>query len=330
MRRRDFITLIGGSVGAALPLTARGQQGDRVRRLGVVTGYAESDATARKWVATLVQGLRELGWTAGDNIQIEYRWPGADAGRINSAAAELVGLKPDVIVASGPLSVTALQRLTTTIPIVFQGVADPVGTGIVASLARPGGNVTGFALGEFAVSGKMLEYLKRIAPNVRHVGVIYNPAQVPQVGRLATIQALAPSLDVQVSAYKVSSSDQIAAAIEGFAGNADGGMIVLPNPITIANRDLIIGLMARRQLPAVYEYPDFAREGGLVSYGSDPAAHFHQLASYVDRILKGTLPADLPIQQPTKFVLAINLKTANALSLTVPAGLLAGADEVIE
>jgi putative tryptophan/tyrosine transport system substrate-binding protein len=329
MRRRDFITLLGGGA-AAWPLTARAQQSDRVRRLGVVTTYAESDATARRWVATLVTGLRELGWTAGDNIQIEYRWPGADVGRINSATAELVGLKPDVIVATGPLTVTALQRLTSTIPIVFQGIADPVATGIVASLARPGGNITGFGLGEFSISGKMLEYLKRIAPNVRHVGVIYNPAQVPQVGRLATIQALGPSLDVQVTAYQVSSADQIAAVIEGFTGSADGGFVVLPSPITIANRELIIGLMARHHLPTVYEYPDFAREGGLVSYGSDPAAHYHQLASYVDRILKGAAPADLPIQQPTKFILAINLKTANALGLTVPPGLLAGADEVIE
>jgi putative ABC transport system substrate-binding protein len=328
MRRRDFIRLVGGT--AAWPLAARAQPSDRVRQLGIVTGYAESDATARKWVVTLVEGLRDLGWAAGSNIQIVYRWPGPDAARINSAAAELVALKPDAIVASGPLSVTALQRLTSAIPIVFQGVADPVGTGIVASLARPGGNITGFALGEFAVSGKMLEYLKRIAPNVKHVGVIYNPAQVPQVGRLATIQALAPSVDVQVTAYQVSNPDQIAAAIDGFARNADGGMIVLPNPITIANRGLIIEFMARRHLPAIYEYPDFAREGGLVSYGSDPATHFRQLASYVDRILRGTAPADLPIQQPTKFVLAINLKTAKALNLTVPPGLQAGADEVIE
>jgi putative ABC transport system substrate-binding protein len=177
---------------------------------------------------------------------------------------------------------------------------------------------------------KDAEYLKRIAPNVRRVGVIYNPAQVPQVGRLATIQALAPSLDVQITGYQISSADQIAAVIGGFAGNADGGMIVLTNAITFANRGLIIRLMARHHLPAVYEFPDFAREGGLVSYGSDPAAHFHQLASYVDRILKGAAPADLPVQQPTKFILAINLKTAKALSLTVPPGLLAGADEVIE
>lgn len=329
MKRREFIGLVSGTV-AAWPLAVRAQQGDRVRRLGIVTGFAESDATTRRWVATLVEGLRELGWTTGDNIQIEYRWPGTDVGRINSAAAELVGLKPDVIVTGGPLPVAALQGLTSTIPIVFQGIADPVGTGIVASLARPGGNITGFTLGDFTISGKMLEYLKRIAPNVRHVGVIYNPAQVPQVGRLATIQALAPSLDVQVTGCQVSRADQIAAVIEGFASSADRGIVVLPSAIITGNRELIIGLMARRHLPAVYEYPDYAREGGLVSYGTDPAAQFHQLASYVDRILKGTAPADLPIQQPTKFILAINLKTAKALSLTVPPGLLAGADEVIE
>ena len=329
MRRRDFIKVVAGSA-SFWPLAARAQQPEQMRRLGIVNAYAESDATPRSWIAALVQDLRELGWSAGDNIQIEYRWPGADVGHINSAAAELVGLKPDVIVAIGPLTVTALQRMTSTIPIVFQGIADPVGSGIVASLARPGGNITGFALGEFAVSGKILELLKRIAPQVRHVGVFYNPVQVPQVGRLATIEALAPSLDVQVAAYSVSSADQIASIIDGFAGSADRGMIVLPLPLTIANLDLIIGLMARRQLPAAYEFPDFVRHGGLVSYGADPLAQYRQVASYVDRILKGAAPADLPVQQPTKFTFAVNLKTAKALGLTVPQGLLAGADEVIE
>jgi putative ABC transport system substrate-binding protein len=328
MRRRDFIQGIAAS--ATCPQAAWAQPAQGMRRLGILEPYAESDGAPRKWVAGLVEELRKLGWIPGDNIQIDYRWPTANVAAINSVAAELVGLKPDVILAAGPLPVAALQRMTSSIPIVFQAVADPVGSGIVASLAQPGGNITGFALGEFSVSGKMLEYLKRIAPGVRRVGVIYNPVQVPQVGRLATIEALAPSLDVQITRCTVTSADQVTPAVDGFAGNADGGMIVLPTPITISNLDLIIGLMARHHMPAAYEYPDFVRSGGLVSYGSDPLVQFRQGASYIDRILKGANPAELPVQHPTKFSLTINTKTAKALGLTVPPGLLAGADEVIE
>jgi putative tryptophan/tyrosine transport system substrate-binding protein len=329
MRRRDFIVLLG-SVATLWPIATRALQSSQKRRLGILEPFGEGDTTPRKWVAAFVQELRKLGWTPGDNIQIEYRWPSADVASINSAAAELVELRSDVILAGGPLPVAALQRVTSSIPIVFEGIADPVGSGIVASLARPGGNTTGFAIGEFAVSGKILEFLKRIAPHIRHVGVMYNPVQVPQVGRLATIEALAPSLDVQITAYSASSADQITPIVEGFGSNADGGMIILPSPITIANLDLIVALMARRQLPAAYEYADFVRGGGLLSYGSDPPEQYRQGASYVDRILKGAKPADLPVQQPTKFTLAINMKTAKALSLTVPPGLLAGANEVIE
>jgi putative ABC transport system substrate-binding protein len=329
MRRRDFVKALALSA-AAWPNAMRAEQSSQKRRLGILEPFGESDTTPGRWVATFVQELRKLGWTPGDNIQIEYRWPGADVASINSAAAELVELRPDAILAAGPLPVAALQRVTSSIPIVFQGIADPVGSGIVASLARPGGNTTGFAIGEFAVSGKMLEFLKRVVPRIRHVGVMYNPVQVPQVGRLATIEALAPSLDVQITAYSVSSANQITQIVEGFAGNADGGMIILPTPITITNLDLVVALMARRQVPAAYEYPDFVRGGGLLSYGSDPPEQYRKGASYVDRILKGAKPADLPVQQPTKFTLAINMKTAKALNLTVPPGLLAGADEVIE
>jgi putative ABC transport system substrate-binding protein len=329
MRRREFITLLGGTA-VAWPLAAIAQQGGGMRRLGILMAFAETDPEPQRWVAALVQGLRELGWTAGDNIQIEYRWTGADAGRVHSAAAELIDLRSDAILAAGPLTVAPLQQMTSNIPIVFTAVADPVGSGFVASLARPGGNITGFALGEFSMSGKLLEVLKQVAPQVSRVVVIYNPAQVPQGGRLAAIETAAPSLGVQISAASAGSADQITHIIDGFGSETGGGIIVLPSPVTIANRGLIIALLARHHLPAVYEFPVFAREGGLVSYGPDLIAQYRQAASYLDRILKGAKPADLPVQQPTKFTLVVNLKTAKALSLTIPASLLANADEVIE
>jgi putative ABC transport system substrate-binding protein len=331
MRRREFITF-AGSVAAAWPLTARGQQTDGKRRVSILLRYAEADADAeiQTWMASFVQTLRELGWIDGSNVQIDTYWTTADVGRINQAAMEVIDRKPHVILANGPLAVASLKQITSTIPIVFVNVADPVGSGFVAGLARPGGNITGFTLGEFTMSGKMPEILKKIAPHVARVTVIYNPQQVPQVGRLAAVQTAAATFGLQVSAASTVSAEEIKQAIEKLEGEPDRGVIVLPAPVTITNRNLIIALLARYRLPAVYEFPVFARDGGLVSYGTDRVVQFRQAAAYVDRILKGEKPADLPIQDPTKFALIVNLRTAKALGLTVPESLLATADEVIE
>ena len=329
MRRREFMVLLCGAV-TVWPLLSRAQQPNRMRRLGVLMPLAESDAEGQKYIASFAQGLRELGWTDGNNIRIDYRWPGTDVGRIRTAAVELLDLKPDVILAMTPLTVAPLQQMTTTVPIVFVGVTDPLAAGIVASLARPGGNATGVAALVYSIGGKSLEMLKEVAPAVSHVAVLYNPAQVTQVGLLNTIKTVAPSLGIQVSAASARDADEVSQVIEAFANTPGGGMVVLPNPITIANRGQIIALLARHRLPAIYNIPIFAREGGLMSYGADDAIQYHQAASYVDRILKGAKPSDLPVQQATKLELIINLKTARALGLTVPTMLLATADEVIE
>jgi putative ABC transport system substrate-binding protein len=325
--RREFMAALGAAA-TAWPLPARAQQ-DRMRRLGVLTAFAENDAGGQKYVAAFAQGLRELGWIDGRNIRIDYRWAGTDAGRIRSAASELLDLKPDVILAASPLTVAPLQQMTATVPIVFVQVADPVSSGVVASLAQPGGNTTGFAAIEFSIGGKLLEMLKQIAPTVSRVAVIYNPVLPQQMGLLAVIERAAPSLGVQVSASSARDANEVRRTIEGFAG-APVGIIVLPNPITIGDRGEIIALLAHHRLPGVYAMPIFVRDGGLASYGADDVVQFRQAASYVDRILKGAKPADLPVQQPTKFELTINLKTAKALGLTIPPALLATADEVIE
>jgi ABC-type uncharacterized transport system substrate-binding protein len=329
MRRRQFIALLGGAA-AARPRAARAQQSERMRRLGILMAMAENDPEGQRWIAAFVQGLRELGWTEGGNIHIDYRWAGADVGRIRSAAAELIDLKPDAIVAQTALAVAPLQQMTASIPIVFLNIVDPVNSGFVASLARPGGNITGFTPAEMSMRGKLLEVLKEVAPAVSRVGVLYNPVQAPQVGQWRAIEAAAPALGVQVSAAGAANADEITHGIEAFANEPGGGMIVLANPVNDTNRGLIIALMARRLMPAIYAYPHYVREGGLVSYGVDPIDQFHQAATYVDRILKGAKPADLPVQQPTKFDLTVNLKTAKALGLTIPPSLLATADEVIE
>jgi ABC-type uncharacterized transport system substrate-binding protein len=329
VRRRDFITLIGGAA-VAWPLAARAQQPERMRRLGILMAIAENDPEGQQRVAALVQGLRESGWTEGGNIHIDYRWTGADVGRIRSAAAELIDLKPDAIVAQTALTVAPLQQMTTTIPIVFLNIVDPVSSGFVASLARPGGNITGFTPSEMSMRGKLLGVLKEVAPAVSRVGVLYNPVQAPQVGQWRAIETAAPSLGVQVKAAGAANADEITHGIEAVANEPGGGMIVLSNPVNDANRGLIIALMARHLMPAIYAYPHYVREGGLVSYGVDPTVQFHQAAAYVDRILKGAKPADLPVQQPTKFDLIVNLKTAKALGLTISQSLLATADEVIE
>jgi putative ABC transport system substrate-binding protein len=289
---------------------------------------AEADAEIQTWTASFVQTLRELGWIDGSNVRIDMHSTTADVGRINQAAMEVIDGKPDVIFASGPLTLAALRSMTNKIPIVFAGVADPVGTGFVASLAQPGGNITGFTLGEFAMSGKLLGVLKQVAPEISRVTVIYYPVQVPQVGRLGAIQAAAP-LGLPVSGASVTNADEITRVIASLA-EPGRGVIVLPSVVTIANRGRIIALMARHRLPAVYEFPVFVREGGLISYGIDSVAQYRQAASYVDRILKGADPAQLPVQEPTKFTLVVNLKTARTLGLTIPQSLVTTADEVIE
>jgi putative ABC transport system substrate-binding protein len=329
IRRRELIATLGGAV-AAWPLAARAQQHDRMRRVGILSALPESDPEEQRRVAAFIQGLREVGWTEGSNIQVDYRWPGANVERIHDAAVELLDLKPDAMLAETALTVAPLQQLTSTVPIVFVQFSDPVGSGAVASLARPGGNITGFSPNEFATSAKMLEVLKEAAPHVTQVAVIYYPVQAPQVGQWRAIETAAPALSMQVRAASAGNADEITNIIESFARKDASGIIVLPNPVTNANRGLIIALVARHRLPAVYAYPYFVKEGGLLSYGIDPAVQYTQAASYIDRILKGAKPADLPVQQPTKFILALNLNTAKQLGLTVPPTLLAIADEVIE
>jgi putative tryptophan/tyrosine transport system substrate-binding protein len=322
MRRRDFIKIVAGSA-IAWPQAARAQQSDGKRRVSILVPYAEADAEVQTWMASFVQTLRELGWIDGSNVQIDTHWTTADVGRINQAAMEVIDGKPDVIVANGPLTLAALRPMTNKIPIVFAGVADPVGTGFVASLAQPG------TLGEFAMSGKLLGVLKQVAPEISRVTVIYYPVQVPQVGRLGAIQAAAAALGLPGSGASVTNADEITRVIASLA-EPGRGVIVLPSVVTVANRGRIIALMARHRLPAVYEFPVFVREGGLISYGIDSVAQYRQAASYVDRILKGADPAQLPVQEPTKFTLVVNLKTARTLGLTIPQSLVTTADEVIE
>jgi putative ABC transport system substrate-binding protein len=328
MRRREFITLIGGA--AAWPLAVRAQQPEQMRRIGVLQTGNESDPETQRRIAAFVQGLQKLGWREGANLVIDYRLAGDNSERIRLDAAELVGLKPDVIWSNGSLPLLSLKRATRTIPIVFTTVYDPVGSGFVASLAQPGGNITGFTLGEFSIGGKMLEVLKEVAPQVSRVAVILNLEQPPLVAMWRAIEAMAPSFGVQLTATDAQDPAEVESAIEGFAREPNGGLIVLPGPFTVNHRELIIALTARLRLPAIYAYRFFVTSGGLVSFGADPFEQSQQSAGYVDRILKGAKPSDLPIQQPTKYELAINLKTAKALGLTVPPSLLTRADEVIE
>lgn len=329
MRRREFITLLGGAA-AAWPLAARAQQPGRTRRLGVLMALPENDPEGQRWVTAFVNGLHELSWMEGNNIRIDSRWPGPDVGHIQGAAAELVELRPDAILAQSALTLAPLQQLTKTIPIVYLQIADAVGSGFIAGLAHPGGNITGFSPAEFSMSAKMVEVLKEVAPAVTRVAVIYNPIQSPQLGQWRVIESAAPSLGVQASAAAAANAADITRIVESFGAVPGGGMLVLPNPVTVANRALIIALMDHHRLPAVYQLPYFVREGGLVSYGADPVVQFREAAFYIDRILKGEKPADLPVQQATKFDLAVNLKTAKALGLTIPQSLLARADEAIE
>jgi putative tryptophan/tyrosine transport system substrate-binding protein len=328
MKRRTFITLLGGAA-AAWPLAARAQQ-PAMRRIGVLMNLAESDPESQARIAAFREGLGKLGWTEGREVQIEYRWFAGDSDRAGAYAAELVKLKPDVIFAGTTPSVAALQGETRSVPIVFAQVSDPVGAGFVASLAQPGGNITGFALYEYAIGVKWLELLKQIAPQVTRAAIIYDPANPETRRYLPVIEATAPSFGMQLSIAPVRDATGIERAIEQFAREPNGGLIPLPSPIIGLRRDLIISLASRHRLANVYGFRYYPIEGGLASYGVDNIDLFRRAASYVDRILKGEKPSDLPVQQATKFELVINLKTARALGLDPPISLLARTDEVIE
>jgi putative ABC transport system substrate-binding protein len=330
MKRREFITLLG-SAAATWPMVARAQQPDRMRRIGVLTaGSAADDPDGQARSAAFLQGLQQLGWTDGRNIRIDYRQGAGDADNMRKYATELVALAPDVILASGTATMAPLLQATRTVPIVFAQVTDPVGAGFVDSLARPGGNVTGFVLFEYAISGKWLELLKEIAPHVSRAGVIRDPALTSGTGQFAAIQSVAPSLGVEISPVNVRDAAEIERGVAAFARSADSGLIVTASALSVVHRDLIVKLAARHKMPAVYYRRLYATGGGLISYGPDVAEQNRRAAGYVDRILKGEKPADLPVQAPTKYELVINLKTAKALGLTVPPSLLSRADEVIE
>jgi putative ABC transport system substrate-binding protein len=332
MRRREFITLLGGAVSAPamLPFPARAQHNGGMRRVGVLFGLAEGDPEGRSRVDAFQQGLGKLGWTAGRNVAIDYRWGAGDAERIRASAAELVAFKPDVILAGATVSLVALQKATRDIPIVFAQVTDPVGAGFVASLARPGGNITGFTQHEFAIGVKWLELLKEIAPRVDHVAVIYDAENPAAAGYLASIKEGLQPFHVQLVSTAVRGTADIDRAIDGLVTAPGGGLIVLPGTATATRRDHIIALTERHRLPSVYAFRYWVVAGGLASYGIDNIELYRLAASYVDRILKGEKPADLPVQNATKFQLVINLKTAKALGLDIPITLLARTDEVIE
>jgi putative tryptophan/tyrosine transport system substrate-binding protein len=330
VRRRDFITLIGGA--AAWPLAARGQQTGRVRRIGVLMASPVTDARYQSLVAAFRQRLQELGWDERSNIQIDYRWAAEDAESIRAYARELVGLRPDVILARSSPEIAALRDETHTIPIVFAHATDPVASGFVPNLAHPGGNITGFMNFEYPMGGKWLEMLKEIAPGVMRVAVINNPDNVSSPGYLRVMETVAQSLGVQLTDARVRDSSEIERTIDGFAREPNGGMIVLPDFVFVGHRGATVTLAtaARNKLPAVYPFPLFVAGGGLMSYAAELTDLYRRAGAYVDRILRGTKPGDLPVQVPERYELVINLKTAKALALTVPPTLLARADEGIE
>jgi len=328
MRRREFITLVGGAT-ATWPLTAHARQPERMRRIGAFAGI-QDDAEGQARFAAFLQGLRQLGWTDGHNVQIDYRWGGGNADNIRKYAAELASLALDVVLAAGVAVLGPLLQATRTVPIVFVIVPDPVGAGFVDSLARPGGNATGFITFEYSIGAKWLELLKQIAPGVTRAAVLRDPAISTGIGLFGAIQAVAPSLGMEVTPVNVRDAGEIERAVAAFARLSNGGLIVTASALVVVHRDLIIALAARHKLPAVFYERNFVAEGGLVSYGADYLDEFRRAAGYVDRILKGEKPADLPVQAPTKYKLVINLKTAKTLGLTMPPSLLSIADEVIE
>ena len=328
MRRRDFIKVVGG-VAVTWPVAARAQQGERMRRIGVLIGV-EDDVEGQARLAAFRKGMLDSGWSEGRNLQMDVRFTAGNADRARIYAAELIKSAPDVILANTSTVVTALKERTTTIPIVFAQVVDPVNSGFVDSLAHPGGNITGFLSVDFGMGAKWLEMLKQIAPRVTRVGVLRDPATPGGSGLLGAIQAATSSFGVELKALDIRDAATIERGLSAFAREQNGGLIVLSNPATSVHHKLIVSLAARFRLPAIYPYRFFVTSGGLVSYGIDNHDLWRQAAGYVDRILKGEKPADLPVQAPTKFELIINLKTAKALSLEVPPSLLARADEVIE
>jgi putative tryptophan/tyrosine transport system substrate-binding protein len=329
MRRRDFIKVIAGSA-TAWPLVARAQQGEHMRRIGVLMSIGADDPEASALVEAFSQGLAEAGWVIGRNARIDYRWFQGNAETARAYAAELLALKPDLILASATPGAIAVKQLTRTVPIVFTRVADPVGAGIVANLARPGGNITGFMVYDFSFGGKWVDLLKEIAPHVTRVAVFRDDTNPAGIGQFAVIQAMATSVGLQVTPVAVHNSDEISSTVEAFAHSPNGGAIVTGGALNTVHRDLILKLIARYKLPAIYYDRVSVADGGLISYGPDFPDQFRRAAGYVDRILKGEKPGDLPVQAPTKYELVINLKTAKALGLTVPQSLLARADEVIE
>jgi putative ABC transport system substrate-binding protein len=330
MRRRDFIRGLGGAA-AAWPLAVRAQQDERVRRIGVLVAAPADDAELQARVAAFKEGLAQLGWTDGRNVRIDTRWATTNADDLRRHAAELAALAPDVLVAAtGTATVAPLLQATRTVPIVFPVVGDPVGAGFVDSLARPGGNATGFAIFEYGISGKWLELLKEIAPGVARVAVLRDPAIAGGQGQVAAIQAVAPSFGMEVTPINVRDTGEMERAIAAFAHTSRDGLIVTASALTVFHRDLIVTLAARYKLPTVYVQRLFVASGGLISYGANVVDQYRRAANYVDRILKGEKPADLPVQRPTKYELAINLRTAKALGLELPPSLLARADEVIE
>ena len=328
MKRREFIALLGGA--AAWPLVARAQQPTGMRRIGVLLYLNEQDVESKTYLAAFVKQLSELGWRAGGNLQIDYRWTGGNVARLRQYAAELVALSPDVILAAGGSHVGPLQQLTRTIPIVFVQVADPVGGGFVESLAHPGGNATGFSNFEFDISGKWLELLREIAPHTVRTAVLRDPSNPTGTAQFGAIQALGRALGIEATPIGLRDAAEIERGIGEFAARSNGGLIITPTGLAIVHRALIIALAERYRLPAVYPFRFFVSDGGLISYGPDAVDQYRRAAGYVDRILKGEKPAGLPVEQSTKVALVINLKTAKALRLEVPATLLARSDEVIE
>ena len=327
-RRREFITLLGGS--AAWPLAARAQQPEGMRRVGVLMNFPSNDEEGQARITAFAQALQKLGWTEGGNVRTHTRWAADDVDRYRRYAEELVALTPDVILASGSPSVEALLRVTRSVPIVFANVIDPVGAGFVTSMARPRGNTTGFTAYEYSISGKWLELLKEFAPNVTRIAVLREPSIAAGIGQFAAIQSAASSSGVELSAIDSRDTGEIGRALAAFAHEPNGGVIITASSSAVTHRELIISLATRYRLPNVYPFRYYPASGGLASYGPDTIAEFKRASVYVDRILKGEKPADLPVQAPTKYETVINLKTAKALGLSVPEMLLARADEVIE
>jgi putative tryptophan/tyrosine transport system substrate-binding protein len=327
MKRREFITLLGGA--ATWPVVARTQPRERMRRIGVLMNLTAGDQEEQSRIAGLLQGLQERGWAVGDNVRIDYRWGGNDAALYRKGAEELIALAPDILFVSGTVALGALHSLTRTVPIVFVNVVDPVGGGFVASLARPGGSSTGFTVFEYSIAGKWLELLKQIAPNLRYAAVLRDPSSPHASGQFGVIQAIAPSLGVELVPIDSREAETIKRAVTAFAQKPNGGLVTTASAIGL-HRKLIIELAARHRLPAIYPFAYYADDGGLLAYGPNSIDQYRLAAGYVDRILKGEKPGDLPVQAPTRYELVINLKTARTLGLEVPPTLLATADEVIE